>query len=100
MVAIQLLDGLSAAVLGVLTPLIVADVTRDTGYYTTALGIVGLAIGGGATLSTTAAGLMADRFGGASAFIGLAAVGLCAILFVWILMPETRPALAQQAPKR
>jgi predicted MFS family arabinose efflux permease len=92
MVAIQLLDGVSAAVLGVLTPLIVADVTRDTGYYTTALGIVGLAIGGGATLSTTAAGLIADHFGSASAFLGLAAVGLCAIFFVWILMPETRPA--------
>ena len=57
MILIQLLDGLSAAALGVLTPLIVADITRDTGGYTTALGAVGLAIGGGATLSTTAAGL-------------------------------------------
>jgi MFS family permease len=91
MVPIQLLDGLSAAVLGVLTPLIVADVTRDTGHYTTALGIVGLAIGGGATLSTSAAGLIADHFGSASAFLGLAAVGLCATLLVWTLMPETRP---------
>jgi MFS family permease len=100
MVAIQLLDGVSAAVLGVLTPLIVADVTRDTGYYTTALGIVGLAIGGGATLSTTAAGLIADHFGSASAFLGLAAVGLCAIFFVWILMPETRPALNPRAANK
>ena len=31
MILIQLLDGLSAAALGVLTPLIVADITRDTG---------------------------------------------------------------------
>ena len=89
---IQLLDGLSAAALGVLTPLIVADVTRDTGAYTTALGIVGLAIGGGATLSTTAAGLISDAFGGAAAFLGLAAVGLGAALLVWVVMPETRPA--------
>lgn len=92
MILIQLLDGISAAVLGVLTPLIVADVTRDTGHYTTALGTVGLAIGGGATLSTTAAGLLADHLGGASAFLGLAAVGLGATLFVWALMPETRSA--------
>lgn len=99
MILIQLLDGISAAVLGVLTPLIVADVTRDTGHYTTALGTVGLAIGGGATLSTTAAGLLADHFGSASAFLGLAAVGLGATLFVWALMPETRSASDPVGPE-
>jgi MFS family permease len=91
MVLIQLLDGLSAAALGVLTPLIVADITRESGQYTTALGVVGLAIGGGATLSTITAGLVADHFGGATTFLALAGVGLCATLLVWILMPETRP---------
>ena len=91
MILIQLLDGLSAAAIGVLTPLIVADITRDTGGYTTALGVVGLAIGGGATLSTTVAGLIADQLGSQSAFLGLAAVGLCATLLVATLMPETRP---------
>jgi MFS family permease len=91
MVLIQVLDGLSAAVLGVLTPLIVADITRETGHYTTCLGVVGLAIGGGATLSTTAAGLMADYFGSAAAFLTLGAAGLCATAFVAVLMPETRP---------
>jgi MFS family permease len=91
MILIQLLDGLSAAALGVLTPLIVADITDGSGHYTTCLGIVGLAIGGGATLSTTVAGFMADHFGGAAAFLGLAAVGFCATALVWALMPETRP---------
>ena len=91
MILVQLLDGLSAAALGVLTPLTVADITRDTGGYTTALGVVGLAIGGGATLSTTAAGLIADHLGSEAAFLGLAAVGLCATLLVGTLMPETRP---------
>ena len=46
-IAIQLFDGFGAAVFGVLFPLIVANVTRDTGHYTTSLGLVGLAIGGG-----------------------------------------------------
>jgi MFS family permease len=94
MIPIQLLDGIGAAVFGVLFPLVVADVTRDTGRYTTSLGIVGLAIGGGATLSTTMAGLVADRLGGAAAFLALAAVGFGAVLCVWALMPETRPAEA------
>ncbi|MBV8133501.1 MAG: MFS transporter [Alphaproteobacteria bacterium] len=89
-VAIQLFDGLGAAVFGVLFPLIVADVTRETGHYTTSLGLVGLAIGGGATLSTTAAGLLADHLGVGAAFLGLSAVGMCATVLVWALMPETR----------
>jgi len=96
MVLIQLLDGLSAAALGVLTPLIVADITRDTGAYTTALGVVGLAIGGGATLSTTAAGLVADHLGSEAAFLSLAAVGLCATLLVGAAMPETKPAAGRR----
>ncbi len=95
MILIQLLDGLSAAALGVLTPLIVADITDGSGHYTTCLGIVGLAIGGGATLSTTAAGLVADRFGSAATFLSLGAVGLCATLLVATVMPETRPAASE-----
>jgi len=89
-VAIQLFDGLGAAVFGVLFPLIVADITRDTGHYTTSLGLGGLAIGGGATLSTALAGIVADDFGVGAAFLSLAAGGLIATAVVWTFMPETR----------
>jgi len=89
-IAIQLFDGFGAAVFGVLFPLIVADITRSTGHYTTSLGLVGLAIGGGATLSTTVAGLVADHLGGGAAFLSLAAVGLIATGLVGTIMPETR----------
>lgn len=88
-IAIQLFDGFSAAPFGVLFPLIAADVTRETVHYTTSLGLVGLAIGGGATLSTTVAGFVADHLGVRTAFLSLAAVGLCATALVWTLMPET-----------
>ena len=91
-IAIQLFDGLGAAVFGVLFPLIVADITRDTGHYTTALGLVGLAIGGGATLSTTLAWIVADYLGVGAAILSLAAVGMCATVLVWRLLPETRVA--------
>jgi MFS family permease len=89
-IPIQLFDGLGAAVFGVLFPLIVADITRDTGGYTTSLGAVGLAIGAGATLSTTAAGLVADYLGDGTAFLSLGGVGICATVLVWAIMPETR----------
>jgi MFS family permease len=89
-IAVQLVDGFGAAVFGVLFPLIVADITRNTGHYTTSLGLVGLAIGGGASLSTTVAGLVADHLGGSAAFLSLAAVGLIATVLVGAIMPETR----------
>src|SRR5215468_10010129 len=89
-IAVQLFDGLGAAVFGVLFPLIVADITRNTGHYTTSLGLVGLAVGGGATLSTTIAGLVADHLGVSAAFLSLGGIGLIATALVWTLMPETK----------
>jgi hypothetical protein len=85
-IAVQLFDGFGTAVFGVLFPLIVADITRNTGHYTTSLELVGLAIGG----STTIAGLVADHLGGSAAFFSLAAVGLIATVLVGAIMPETR----------
>lgn len=98
-IPIQLFDGLSAAAFGVLFPLIVADVTRETGHYTTSLGLIGLAIGAGATMSTTAAELVADHLGSAAAFLSLAGVGMGATVLVWAVMPETRlPSGAPRGP--
>lgn len=93
----QLLDGIGAAVFGVLLPLIVADITRESGHYTLSLGIVGLFVGLGATLSTTLAGFAADRFGGQAAFLALAGIGILATLLVSSVMPETRPAPPSRA---
>ena len=51
-VAAQLLDGVSAASLGVLVPLIIADVTRGSGHFNFAQGLIGAAVGIGASFST------------------------------------------------
>jgi MFS family permease len=90
-IAVQLLDGISAAVLGVMFPLVVADVTRSSGRFNLALGIVGSAVGIGAALSTTLAGFMADHFGRGVTFCGLAGVAALGLVLVCMLMPETRP---------
>ncbi|MGU3538764.1 MFS transporter [Methylobacterium sp. A54F] len=92
LVGIQVLDGISAAVLGVMVPLVVSDLTRGTGRFNLALGAVGTAMGIGAALSTSFAGLVADRYGSHDAFLGLAFVGLAAFLLVATIMPETRRA--------
>jgi MFS family permease len=91
LVAIELLDGVSATVFGLTMPLIAADVTRRSGYLNTAIGSLGLAAGLGATASTTAAGWIADTLGAPAAFLAMALVGACAVAVLWLMMPETRP---------
>jgi MFS family permease len=89
--AIQVLDGVSATVLGLMLPLIAADLTAKTGHLNLAIGSFGLAAGLGATFSTTVAGWVADRMGSEMAFLGLALVGGIAVLLLAVAMPETRP---------
>ena len=90
-VALQILDGITAASIGIMVPLIVADLTRGTGRFNLTQGIVGTFVGIGASMSPTLAGYLTDHFGSQVAFLGLAAIaaaGFCAVL---ALMPETRP---------
>ena len=89
-VAVQMLDGISGAVLGIIVPLALADISRGTGRFNFAQGLVGSATGIGAALSTTGAGWMSDRLGGSAAFLGLACVAGFEYLLVWRLMPETK----------
>ncbi len=96
---IQALDGISAAVFGLMLPLIAADLTQRTGYLNMAIGALGLASGLGATFSTVLAGWIGDRFGESASFLLLAAVGAAAVVVLWIAMPETRPARARDAQK-
>lgn len=98
LVVIQLLDGLSGATLGVLTALIVADVTMGTGRFNLAQGLVGAASGVGATLSTSVAGIVVEKLGYAAGLLGVTAVGLLAVVIVFAFMPETKPAAKSGGP--
>jgi hypothetical protein len=89
LVAVQLLDGISAAVLAVMVPLTIADVTRGTGHFNLAQGVTGTAVGIGASLSTTLAGYAWDYFGIVPAFLGLAGVAAAGFIVVLAFMPET-----------
>jgi len=92
LIAAQLLDGISGAMLGVLTALVVADLTAGTGRFNLAQGFVGTMSGIGASFSTALSGLVAGSLGRAAGFLGIAAVALAAMLLLWLLMPETNPS--------
>jgi MFS family permease len=91
LVIIQALDGIAAAGVGVMVPLIVADVTRGTGHFNLALGMMGTAIGLGASVSTTVSGYITDHYGSAAAFAALTFAAALSLLWMWSMMPETRP---------
>lgn len=91
LVAVQILDGVTAAALGIMVPLMVADLTRGTGRFNLAQGVIGTAVGIGASISPTLAGYLTDHFGSSVAFLGLAVIATAGLGAVWALMPETRP---------
>jgi len=90
LIVTQILDGITGAALGVMTPLVIADVTKGTGRFNLAQGIFGAIMGVGASLSPTLTGLIVNRFGPSAGFVSLAAVGLVAFLVVAVLLPETK----------
>jgi len=92
-VAIQAFDGVAAACFGVMVPLVTSDIAGRSGHFNLCLGVVGFAIGIGATISTSVAGWAADHFGDAAAFLTLALVGTAGAVLAGILLPETRPEL-------
>ena len=90
-VAAQVFDGISAVALGVMVPLIVADITRGSGRFNSALGVVGMIAGVGGALSTTLAGAVTDHIGAHFAFVGLASAATLAFVAALLFLPETRP---------
>jgi MFS family permease len=90
LVAIQVLDGITGVVLGVMTPLVIADVTKGTGRFNLAQGLLGTMMGVGASLSPAFSGLIVQHFGPTAAFVSLAAEGLAALATVAIFLPETK----------
>jgi MFS family permease len=90
LVAIQLLDGIAAAIFGVVSVLVIADLTKGTGRFNLTLGAVTTAVGIGAALSQSIAGGIVHRWGYHAGFLFLAAVAALAFIILCTVMPETR----------
>jgi MFS family permease len=89
LVAGQAVSGISAAVFGVMLPLLAADLTRGTRHFNLCMGALGLAMFLGAAVSTTMAGGIADAAGLPAAFLALAVSGRAGTLLVFLALPET-----------
>jgi MFS family permease len=97
LIAIQILDGVAAGIFGVVSVLVIADLTQGTGRFNLTLGAISAAVGIGASLSQVIAGAIVHHAGFRIGFLFLAAVALVAFAILWFLMPETG---GRQKPKR
>ncbi|MGA2410871.1 MAG: MFS transporter [Candidatus Binataceae bacterium] len=89
LVGIQILDGIGAGLFGVVSVLVIADLTRGTGRFNLTLGAIATAVGIGAALSQTVAGTIVHRFGYNAGFLFLASIAAAAFMLLWLAMPET-----------
>jgi predicted MFS family arabinose efflux permease len=90
LVTIQILDGVGAGIFGVVSVLVIADLTRGTGRFNLTLGAITTAVGIGAALSQVIAGSIVHHVGSRAGFLFLAAVASAAVAILFFFMPETR----------
>ena len=102
LVAVQLLDGIGAGIFGVVSVLVVADLTKGTGRFNLTQGALATATGVGAGLSNLIAGFVVKGAGFDAGFIMLAAIAGMGTLYFALAMPETRqptaPSLERPSP--
>jgi MFS family permease len=90
LLAVQSLDGIGAAIFGVLWVIIISDLARGTGRFNLLQGLIQAALGLGAFLSNFLSGFVVKSFGFNVAFTGLAAVAFAGLVFYALLMPESK----------
>lgn len=98
LIGAQAISGVSAAVFGVMLPLLAADFTRGTSHFNLCMGALGLAVAAGAAVSTSLGGWVADTAGLHVAFFALGAVGAVGMLLLCVALPETRDDPSEPQP--
>jgi MFS family permease len=87
----QVLNGISAAIIGVMTVLVITDLTAGTGRFNLAGGAVAALSGIAASLSTLVSGFVFQTFGQTFGFLTLAAAAAAATALLWAFLTETKP---------
>lgn len=90
LVSVQILDGIGAGIFGVLSVLVVADLTKGTGRFNVTQGAISTAVSIGAAFSNLLTGFVVQRAGYNVGFLTLAAIAAVALVVFWFAMPETK----------
>jgi predicted MFS family arabinose efflux permease len=92
LVVAQIMSGISGATIGVLTILVITDLTAGTGRFNLAVGAVGALSGVAAAVSTSTTGFLFQAFGPRIGYLPLAAVAAAGTALLWVFLSETKPA--------
>jgi len=92
MVVIQILDGVTGAIITVLTILVITDLTSGTGRFNLAQGIFGALTGVSAAIGAGVFGFVAYQFGDLSALLAMAGGIAAGMALLYVALPETKPA--------
>jgi len=100
LVALELLDGSAMGIFGIMQLLIIADLTKGTGRFNLTQGALSTAVGIGASSSNFVAGWVVKHFGFNMGFLTMAGIAAAALVFFWLLMPETQGNSENEKDKR
>lgn len=92
LIVTQVLNGITGAIIGVLTVIVITDLTVGTGRFNLAQGAVGAMSGLAASLSTLATGYLVQASGPTAGFLAITAVAAGATGLIWVFIAETKPA--------
>lgn len=92
LIVAQIINGISGAIITVLTVLVITDLTTGTGRFNLTNGTVGMMSGIAAAASTILTGFIAQQFGREIGFIAIAVIAAAATGLLWVFLSETKPA--------
>ncbi len=92
MVAMQILDGISAGIFGLVVTLVVADFCRHNNRFNSTLAALYMVLTLANGLSEFSSGMLASHFGFSAAFAILTLIATFGLAIIVALLPETRQA--------
>jgi predicted MFS family arabinose efflux permease len=90
-VVAQAMSGVTGAIIGVMTVLVITDLTAGSGRFNLAVGTVGALSGVAATISTGASGFLFQALGPRLGYLPLAVAAAGATALLWVFLSETKP---------
>ena len=90
LVSVQILNGVAGGIFGVLSVLMIADLTKGSGKFNLTLGLINMSIGIGAGLSNALIGWLVDKTSYNVGFLTLTVIATVALAVFWFLVPETQ----------
>jgi MFS family permease len=90
LLSVQVLDGVGAGIFGVMSIIMIADLTQGTGRFNVTQGALATAVGLGAAMSSLLGEFVLGGAGFDAAFVVLAITAVVGLAVFWLFVPETK----------